>query len=210
MTENIIKIWKEKNIDHVNFNFSCGGDSMNDTDVQIYNKEGNNVEDKEIEDYFQEKTYDNVEFYVNSDGHYQGEFGVVTITLNEDKDGFDYSKSSSTEWSESSISEVGIELTENEAQFVSNYVLNINGGNGDCQTNYKKDFILTDEEEETQKELEEKICDFARSYAPDECGGELEDWHTFTTNEMVKDLKIVGNMLTLYITNSFSVIKDGD
>ena len=151
-----------------------------------------------------------MEFYVNSDGHYQGEFGVVTITLNEDKDGFDYSKSSSTEWSESSISEVGIELTENEAQFVSNYVLNINGGNGDCQTNYKKDFILTDEEEETQKELEEKICDFARRYAPDECVGELDDWHNFTTNESVKDLKIVGNMLTLYITNSFIVIKDGD
>jgi len=210
MVKKIIKIWKEKNIDHVDFDFSCGGDSMNDTDVQIYNKEGNNVEDKEIEDYFQEKTYDNVEFYVNSDGHYQGEFGVVTITLNEDKDGFDYSKSSSTEWSESSISEVGIELTENEAQFVSNYVLNINGGNGDCQTNYKKDFILTDEEEETQKELEEKICDFARRYAPDECVGELDDWHNFTTNESVKDLKIVGNMLTLYITNSFIVIKDGD
>ena len=208
MTENIIKIWKEKNIDHVNFNFSCGGDSMNDTSIEIFDKEGNLVEDSELETYFDDQAYKNVEFYENSDGHYQGEFGVVTITLNDEEDDFEYSKSSSTEWSESSVNEAEIELSDKEANFVANYVLNINGGEDDIQTNYKKDFILTNEQEETLKGLEEKISEFAQYYTPKDVEGEMNEWHTYTTNEEGEELKLVGNMLTLSITNSFDVIKE--
>ena len=208
MTENIIKIWKEKNIDHVNFNFSCGGDSMNDTSIEIFDKEGNLVEDSELKTYFDDQTYKNVGFYENSDGHYQGEFGVVTITLNDEEDDFEYSKSSSTEWSESSVNEAEIELSDKEANFVANYVLNINGGEDDIQTNYKKDFILTNEQEETLKGLEEKISEFAQYYTPKDVEGEMNEWHTYTTNEEGEELKLVGNMLTLSITNSFDVIKE--
>ena len=208
MVEEIIKIWKEKNIDHINFNFSCGGDSMNDTSIEIFDKEGELVEDSELERYFIDETYNNVEFYVNSDGHYQGEFGVVEITLNDEEDDFKYSKSSSSEWTESCDNEVEVELTDKEAQFVADYVLNINGGEDDCQTNFKKDFILTNEQEETLKGLEEKISEFARDYVPKDIEGELSDWHSYTTNEEGKELKLVGNMLTLNVTKSFNIIKE--
>jgi hypothetical protein len=211
MTENIIKIWKEKNIDHVNFNFSCGGDSMNDTSIEIFDKEGELVQDSELETYFDDKTYNNVDFYVNSDGHYQGEFGVVTIEFDEDENDFTYSKSSSSEWSESSVNEAEIELTDEEVKFVADYVLNINGGEDDIQTNYKKDFILTNEQEETLKGLEEKISEFAQDYTPIELNdieGEMNEWHTYTTNEEGEELKLVDNMLTLSITKSFDVIKE--
>ena len=208
MTENIIKIWKEKNIDHVNFNFSCGGDSMNDTSIEIFDKEGELVQDSELETYFDDKTYNNVEFYVNSDGHYQGEFGVVTIEFDEDENDFTYSKSSSSEWSESSVNEAEIELTDEEAKFVADYVLNINGGEDDIQTNYKKDFILTNEQEETLKGLEEKISEFAQDYTPNDVKGEINEWHTYTTNEEGEELKLVDNVLTLSITKSFDVIKE--
>jgi hypothetical protein len=208
MAENIIKIWKEKNIDHVNFNFSCGGDSMNDTSIEIFDKEGELVQDSELETYFDDKTYNNVEFYVNSDGHYQGEFGVVTIEFDEDENDFTYSKSSSSEWSESSVNEAEIELTDEEAKFVADYVLNINGGEDDIQTNYKKDFILTNEQEETLKGLEEKISEFAQDYTPNDIEGEMNEWHTYTTNEEGEELKLVDNMLTLSITKSFDVIKE--
>jgi len=208
--QEIIKIWKEKNIDHINFNFSCGGDSMNDTSIEIFDKEGELVQDSELETYFDNQTYNNVEFYVNSDGHYQGEFGVVEITLNDDEDDFEYSKSSSSEWNESCVNEVEIELTDEEAQFVADYVLNINGGEDDIQTNYKKDFILTNEQEETLKELEEKISEFARDYVPKDIEGELSDWHSYTTNEEGEELKLVGNMLTLNVTKSSYVIKEDE
>ena len=208
MTENIIKIWKEKNIDHVNFNFSCGGDSMNDTSIEIFDKEGNLIEDSELETYFDDQAYKNVEFYVNSDGHYQGEFGVVTIEFDEDENDFTYSKSSSSEWNESCDNEVEIELSDKETKFVADYVLNINGGEDEIQTNYKKDFILTNEQEETLKGLEEKISEFAQDYTPNDVEGEMNEWHTFTTNEEGKELKLVDNMLTLSITNSFDVIKE--
>ena len=208
MAENIIKIWKEKNIDHVNFNFSCGGDSMNDTSIEIFDKEGELVQDSELETYFDDKTYNNVEFYVNSDGHYQGEFGVVTIEFDEDENDFTYSKSSSSEWSESSVNEAEIELTDEEVKFVADYVLNINGGEDDIQTNYKKDFILTNEQEETLKGLEEKISEFAQDYTPNDIEGEMNEWHTYTTNEEGEELKLVDNMLTLSINKSFDVIKE--
>jgi hypothetical protein len=208
MAENIIKIWKEKNIDHVNFNFSCGGDSMNDTSIEIFDKEGKLVQDSELETYFDDKTYNNVEFYVNSDGNYQGEFGVVTIEFDEDENDFTYSKSSSSEWSESSVNEAEIELTDEEAKFVADYVLNINGGEDDIQTNYKKDFILTNEQEETLKGLEEKISEFAQDYTPNDIEGEMNEWHTYTTNEEGEELKLVDNMLTLSINKSFDVIKE--
>lgn len=208
MAENIIKIWKEKNIDHVNFNFSCGGDSMNDTSIEIFDKEGELVQDSELETYFDDKTYNNVDFYVNSDGHYQGEFGVVTIEFDEDENDFTYSKSSSSEWSESSVNEAEIELTDEEVKFVADYVLNINGGEDDIQTNYKKDFILTNEQEETLKGLEEKISEFAQDYTPNDIEGEMNEWHTYTTNEEGEELKLVDNMLTLSITKSFDVIKE--
>ena len=98
--EEAVEIWKREGIDRVEFDFSCGGDSMNDTELRFYKGNKEIEETWGLEAYFDDEVYENVEFYENSDGHYQGESGTVTITLNEDEDEFDYEKSSTEEWLE--------------------------------------------------------------------------------------------------------------
>ncbi len=86
----LITLWKKHNIDHVEFDFYCGGDSMGDTTLRIYDKKGQSLNDKidferengsswgtyneRILTLIEDKIYADVEFYVNSDGHYQGEW----------------------------------------------------------------------------------------------------------------------------------------
>ena len=211
MAEEIIKLWKEKNIDHVDFNFSCGGDSMNDTDIVIYDKDGNEVECSEIKDHIDDKVYNEVEFYVNSDGHYMGESGTVKVELVEDDEEpyLSYSKSSSSEWSESYQNKEELTLTDKQAEIVSKYVDNINGGEGgEIVVNFKTDCILTDEEQAELYSLETTINEFVEGYEPEDIEGELSDWYSFTTNDDDEQLKLVGNKLTLSITKQAYVYKD--
>ena len=194
----IIKLWKELKVDYVNFEFSCGGDSMNDTSIQIYNESGEEIECDEIRDYIDDKVYTNVEFYVNSDGHYQGESGNVEIRLSDDEDEEEltYSKSSTSEWSERLESVCRVELDDKTIQFIKDKVLNINGDMDNMSLNYKTDCILTDEEEMIVDELERDLIDTLRNHEPEEeCQGELNDWFNFTTNEEGEELKIEGNYL---------------
>jgi len=213
MAEEIIKLWKEKNIDHVDFNFSCGGDSMNDTEIQIYDKQGNEVECSEISDHIDSEVYNKVEFYVNSDGHYMGESGTVKVELVEDDEEpyLSYSKSSQSEWSESYQNNEEITLTDKQAEIVSKYVDNINGGEGgEIVVNFKTDCILTDEEQAELDSLETTINEFVEGYEPEDIGGELSDWYSFTTNDDDEQIKLVGNKLTLSITKQAYVYKDED
>ena len=78
--------------------------------------------DDGIELYFEDEVFRNVEFYENSDGHYLGEFGEVTITLNENENQFDYSKSSTSEYSEPYTDNVRVKITKDEAKFIKDYV----------------------------------------------------------------------------------------
>ena len=211
MAEEIIKLWKEKNIDHVDFNFSCGGDSMNDTDIVIYDKDGNEVECSEIKDHIDDKVYNEVEFYVNSDGHYMGESGTVKVELVEDDEEpyLSYSKSSQSEWSESYQNNEEITLTDKQAEIVSKYVDNINGGEGgEIVVNFKTDCILSDEEQAELDSLETTIIEFVEGYEPEDIEGELSDWYSFTTNDDDEQLKLVGNKLTLSITKQAYVYRD--
>jgi len=64
-TENdIIQIWKENNIEKCVMEFSCGGDSMGDTEYTLYDNEGNQVLNEDITDYFDNNIYEQVDFYV--------------------------------------------------------------------------------------------------------------------------------------------------
>lgn len=208
--ENIIKLWKELNVEKVNFNFSCGGDSMNDTDIEIIDTNGNFIENAELSDYFDRETYNHVDFYVNSDGHYIGESGVVEITLNEEGDDFYYTKIAQSEWSERFTETTTITLTDKESSFISEYVSNINGGSDGGVINYKKDFILTDEEETIATDLLDKLTEFARDFEPENSVGEAEDWFTFTTNEEGEELTLVDNELTITIEQSYITYSDSD
>ena len=105
-----IKLWKELRITNCTMNFYCGGDSMGDTSFVLSDENGD-VDCQALEDFFDDEVYRHVDFYVNSDGHYQGESGQVEIELNEDEDGFYYSKSSTSEWSETETNIIDIELS---------------------------------------------------------------------------------------------------
>ena len=171
--------WKEHNVDHVDFIFSCGGDSMEDTSIEIYDKEGKLIEVPEISDYFDEAVYHNVNFYEASDGVYMGESGTVLITIDEDEeDEFYYSKDSQEEWSEHTPFTEKIDLTDEEVDFIDKYVADFNGnmGEGDYNVNYKTDFVQTDELVALEEALMKKLQDFFENYEPKL--ENLSDWHT--------------------------------
>lgn len=209
-TNEIIELWKKNKVDYVNFEFSCGGDSMNDTSIQIYDKAGSEIQCSEISDYIDNEVYNRVEFYVNSDGHYQGEAGNVTIRLNDEGDDFEYSKIAESEWSERVTNYVDIEFSEKEIQFIKEKVFNINGGEGEFSINYKGDCILSDEEEKMVEEIEEKIQDEVSDYCPDVVEGEVGEWYSFTTNNEGEEIKIKGNSLVVEVNNEVTVFRDSD
>lgn len=207
----IIKLWKELKVDYVNFEFSCGGDSMNDTSIQIYNESGEEIQCDEIRDYIDDKIYTNVDFYVNSDGHYQGESGNVEIRLSDDEDEEEltYSKSSQSEWSERLESVCRVKLDDKTIDFIKEKILNINGSSDEITINYKGDCILTDEEEMIVDELERDLIDTLRNHAPEEeCQGELNEWFNFTTNEEGVELNIEGNYLCVNMSMEMTIYKD--
>jgi hypothetical protein len=207
--ENIIKRWKELNLENAVLDFNCGGDCMGDTTWYLKNKEGVDVNDEEIESWLDDEVYKRVEFYVNSDGHYNGEAGTVTVELENDET-FTFSKSSQSEWTENVQNDIFIELTNDEIDFINKNVSNINGSNdSNLVFNYKSDFIMTDKLEEVSNGLSKKIDDAVMDYRPDiDDESELQDWYTFTTNGEGEELTIVDNELKVIIDNSFTEFRD--
>jgi hypothetical protein len=207
--EDIIKLWKEHNITQGEFNFNCGGDSMGDTDLVFHSSNEKGIPTKvisELEGYFEDEVYNNINFYECSDGHYIGEAGVVYIELDEEGNVFSYCKSAQAEWSECLSSEVRIPLTDEEVKFVKNYVANINGGEGDfTNVNYSKDFIMTDKEEEIQKVLMEKVDEYVNDFEPN-WNGEPQDWFGFNNADDI----IEGNELVINLDNYEYIYTDSE
>lgn len=189
--------WKKLGIDNANMEFSCGGDSMNDYSFQFYIKntkdkgrsENIEVESDELKSFFDRQIFDDVEFYVNSDGHYIGECGNVVISLNDDEDGFVYDKQSQSEWSESYEETINIKLSKEEIEFVKSKILNINGGTDGGHTfNYKVDCVITDEDEKIIEVLGKRLETDCEEYEFEEVEGEQEDWFTWSTNQEIEDV----------------------
>ena len=196
--EDIIKLWKDNNITQGEFEFYCGGDSMGDTNLVFHSSNDKGVPTEvegELFNYFEDEVYNNVNFYECSDGHYMGEMGSVYIELDEETNEFTYSKSAQAEWSECLSSEVRIPLTDEEVEFVKNYVANINGGEGDfTNVNYSKDFIMTDKEEEIQKALMEKVDEYVNDFEPD-WNGEPQDWFRFENgDDIIEGKELIFNL----------------
>lgn len=209
----MIKLWQDNNVEKCVMNFSCGGDSMNDTEFNLYDKDDNVIQCQELIDYFDNQVYNEVEFYEASDGHYQGEYGTVTITLEDDGDGelyFSYDKQSNSEWSEQFTENVDVELTDEEVEFVKTKVLNIVGGDDGGVINYKEDCILTDEEEKVGEEMLERLSTIADEHEFENKEGEPEGWWNFRTGESDENnsIRLSGNTLTLSVSRTFLVIKE--
>ena len=210
-TNDAIKLWKELNIDRCEMEFSCGGDSMNETDYTLYDKDEKIVDSPELNDYFEHEVYNNVEFYEVSDGQYMGEFGKVVITLEEDgedEEYFSYDKQALSEWEDTFFTDVNIKLSEKEKELLVTKVENINGGGWDNElnVNYKDDCVLTDEEEELLNKLMEKVRDEAESAEIDGEGEETDgENRTFESEIDIED-----DTLVVSVGGRFYFTKDSD
>lgn len=193
--EQAIQLWKDNDVSKVTFEFNCGGDSMNETQVYIYNSADEEIECSELSDYFDDQVYNNVDFYVNSDGVYMGESGNVYITLDEEELDFEYVKESEEEWCEHTPFTEKINLTDEEVEFIEKYVsdINANMSEDDININYKVDFIQTDELVALEEKLLEKVKNFFYDYDADL--DNMSDWHTMeiqgeTLNKETKTIDI--------------------
>ena len=191
--EQAIQLWKDNDVSKVRFEFSCGGDSMNETQVYIYNSADEEIECSELSDYFGDKVYDNVNFYENSDGVYMGESGNVYITFEDDD--FKYSKESEEEWCEHTPFTEKINLTDEEVEYIEKYVsdINANMSEDDININYKVDFIQTDKLVVIEEKLLEKVKNFFYNYETNL--DNMSDWHTMeikaeTLNKETKTIDI--------------------
>lgn len=181
----IISDWKKSKIARAEFKFSCGGDSMGDTEILFFDAEDKEVADKHgLANYFDNEVYRRVRFYEASDGHYMGESGVVHIELNDEGDDFEYVKSARSEWCERCGGEMFCEVTKEEVEFLNEYIGGMSDANWNGrQTDYKKDFILKPEHEGMVEELHEKFRICAIDFDP-ETEGELSDDSTqYNTTE---------------------------
>ena len=212
--EKIINLWKELGVTHINFEYSCGGDSMNDTTLNIH-KGDEIIENDELDSYFDSEVYKRVEFYVNSDGHYQGESGNVLIELNDEGDDFNFMKSAQSEWCERTTNEVEVELTDEEIAFVNEFVADINGGESEgANFNYKKDFIINEKRKELIDSIGNKVDDVCGNFIPEiEGDGDVSDWYSYTTNEDdITDSVVVirDNKMVVNVSNEYYVFTDSD
>ena len=193
-TNDAIKLWKEHNIDRCTMEFSCGGDSMNDTDFTLYDKDDKEVECEELTDYFDSVVYNEVDFYEVSDGHYMGEFGQVEITLEEDDDEpyFSYDKQAQAEWEETFSDTMYVELNEKESEVLGK-VGNINSSFMDRENNinYKDDCVITEEESNTLNELVERIYDMSDLFEIEGKGEEQEESRRFESNIEIEEGKLL-------------------
>jgi hypothetical protein len=179
--EEVIEIWKREGIDHAEYDFNCGGDSMNDTELRFYKENKAIKETWGLSDYFEDEVYKKVEFYVNSFDNYQGESGTVTIGLNEEEDGFEYEKSSTEEWVETYSDVLKVEITKEQACFLEDYIRDMSGGGWRLdEINYKKDFVLKREHEDMIQKLRDEFQNNLEEWAynQDELSEESESYET--------------------------------
>ena len=215
-TENdIIQIWKENNIEKCVMEFTCGGDSMGDTEYTLYDNEGNQVLNEDITDYFDNNIYEQVDFYEVSDGHYMGESGTVTIEL-EEYDGelsFTYNKEAKSEFEETFFGTMEFKLTEVEVKLLEEKISNFNKSEWDSEAfiNYKDDCVITDEEEVILNDLIKRIEDDSNDFEiEDATGEEVGSERSFDTGEDGAGLNIEDSVLQVRISSRFYYTQDAD
>lgn len=200
-TKEAIALWKEKNVDRCIMEFSCGGDSMNDYSFVLYDDSDNEVDCKELEDYFENEVFDNVEFYEASDGHYLGESGEVVIMLEDDQ--FAYHKDSKSEWSEQVNDAFEYPLTDDQFNVVNKYVRNIVGGDEGDFINYRIDFIMTNEINDILQHIKDDIHNLSDEHEFVDQEGDSENWWRYEA-ELDVDKKI----MDVTVTRNFIIERD--
>lgn len=184
----LIDLWKKNNIKEVVLTFDCGNDSMGNMEWNTYTEDGvceNSIVKNVIETYFDRVVYDNVDFYSISDGHYMGEYGTVSIVLDEEGDEpkFSYSKSAASEYEDSHTECTSIEITEEAKEVLQRLVSNLTGSQGEWIIVYKNDCIVTDEETKVINQVCEIINEHSETFDPDTEHEVIDDgFYEWTTN----------------------------
>lgn len=184
----MLELWKKYNVKYAEFEFSCGGDSMNDEVLRMYDKQ--NVEiiypaSSELADLEQKiisSIYDNVNFYVNSDGHYIGEYGIVTVQLNKDNI-FEYIKNATSEYIKENMESIDISDIILSYDDILKYISQISGNNHDCMITYSKDFILTEELKTKIANFKEALYNKYDNFIPDITDDTTTERFDFFTND---------------------------
>lgn len=206
-----IERWKELGIAYAEFNFSCGGDSMNDTELEFFTKNGS-VSDNDLWDYFDTKVYEKVDFYADSGGHYLGEQGTVTITLEDEgtDEGlivqvFAYNKTATSEYRETFTVHIEVKLTQEEINFFYEFVESMEGEDNQCVTNFSKDFLLTEERKALLDSIQKKIIDASCEAEFDESDGEQSERFQYSTTGTHRK-----GLVYVDVSRPFSVFRDSD
>jgi len=217
--EQAVKEWQELLLTKCEVKFNCGGDSMGDTDFSFFSN-GKLVTEvsQDLQDYIENKMYDNVTFYQNSDGHYQGESGTVGVELATDDEEpyFVFQKYAQAEYNESYRLVADVKLTAEQVEFVNKSISAIFGNNDEqTQIVWKVDVILTDDDEKMLEDLIQEVENVAEGEIPEvDCDNyEINDWFAFSTsNEDDEDseLTIVGDILKLNVRRSVTTYEDSN
>jgi hypothetical protein len=214
----IIECWKKLKVRVCKMTFSCGGDSMNDYQFVFENDKDKTIKPKKtnqdrlnkLETYFDREVFEAVNFYEASDGHYIGESGVVIIEL--DGDEFVYSKSSTSEFDETLSDVVEIKLNQKQINFIEKNVLSFSGDEYDnTEFIFKRDFILTDDDEKLLEELGKLISSVAGEHEFISAEGEPNDWFSYASSDndiLVEDLKIEDDSLYFIVNRSHSIFRE--
>lgn len=203
--EKAIALWKEQGIERAEMQFYCGGDEMGEYSFEFYNANDELVECSELDKFFDEEVFKNVDFYVNSDGHYMGESGTVHIELDEED--FYYIKSAESEWNETITNTLEVKLNEEQINYLKEFVSGIVGGSDEfTDFNYSKDFVMTDEHIRIEKEIGDIINNITSDFEP-KTDNEVGDWFNYQNEEpMFND----ENILLIEINNETTMFTQSE
>lgn len=210
--EHLIKLWKEKNVKSAEFQFSCGGDSMGDTQLVVLDGDNKDVSKDFLR--LEDEVYKNVDFYVNSDGVYQGEFGTVIITLNDEENEFEFNKDSRSDWSESANSDVKVSVSPELYNFIKENVTDVMIDSGwrtnDLDITFKNDCLIPESIQEQLETLRVELMDIAED--TDLSGEFPDDWEVQgEEGDGYFSLEYKGlldnNEVLFYLTKNYNVTK---
>lgn len=238
----IVELWKKNNIAYAEFHFDCGGDSMNETRWEFYANvrqehkckecgtekvhisvtEIRNEDVVEIENYLDGEVFKEVEFYECSDGHYQGENGIVKIELDDDGEDFTYDKSATALYSSINTELLEISLNEEEGNFLKEYVqtMGISQWGTDVVWVYSKDVFLSKDRieliEDITKKIEDEVngiefegCEDAGHHSFCEPNGEMR-WEQQEVMEAIKQKEDGSYILLIIVTAEFNCESDAN
>lgn len=186
-----IELWKSLEISYGNCEFSCGNDSMDETLFHFYDKDDTEIYKAELISYFDNAMYNAVDFYESSDGHYIGERGNVRFELDTDGNGFNYVKTSESEYSEEFECEYHITVNDEQKELINKFINGFVGSRDDgIDYVYKADLLINDIDNAKLELLIEFIRDEVEMLNPNGdisiTDGDVEEYYTFSTgNESI-------------------------